>query len=97
MCCVFFYISQQRSLLQRIQIQPALSKRNRSPLQKWVSVTRSSTCGGKSRVKQSRVSKGESFPGKARCTTRNLFSRRRHLLFPNDSIRMEETADRPVN
>lgn len=96
---LFFQIvyTENQSLLQRIQIRPELSNRNKIPLQKCVSVILSKTCGGKSRVKQSHVSMGESFPGKVRCTTIKLLSRSMHLLFSKDSILKDKTADRPVN
>lgn len=57
----------------------------------------SKTCGGKSRVKQSLVSKIESSPEKARCTTTNILSSSMHLLLLKDSILKEKIEDRPVN
>ena len=84
-------------LLQRIQIQPELSKKNRIPLQKFISVTLSNTGGGKSRVKQSHVSNDECSPGKVRCITIKLLSRSVHLLSLKDSILRDKIEDRPVN
>lgn len=84
-------------LLQRIQIQPELSKKNRIPLQKFISVILSKTGGGKSRVKQSHVSNDELSPGKVMCITMKLFSRSMHLLSLKDSILKDKIEERPVN